>query len=97
MRQTAVHRSLFVAEVVKCTVNKAISLKHENREAGLSLKQMAGPESVKHMPLYSSVQRYKLQKFRFTCFSLGTLIHLLYFLNIFILQDNPELITCTFN
>lgn len=48
MRQTVVHRSFFVKEVVKYPVNKATNF--IKTEAGLSLEQMAGLESIKNIP-----------------------------------------------
>lgn len=47
MRQTVDHRSFFVKEVVKYPVNKATNFM--KTEAGLSLEQMAGRESIKDM------------------------------------------------
>lgn len=47
MRQTVVHRSFLVEEVVKCTVNKATNF--IKMETGLSLEQMAGLESIKNL------------------------------------------------
>ena len=48
MRQTVVHRGFFVKEVVKSTVNKETNF--VKTEAGLSLDQMAGLETIKNLP-----------------------------------------------
>lgn len=95
VRQTVVHRSFFVEEVVKRTVNKATSF--VKAEAGLSLEQMAAPESIKHRVKHciKVFNDTNSKNSAFSCFSLGILINL-FFLYTFILQNDTELPTCTF-